>query len=176
MIVRFHLSWKVDLLCLLRWWRFNKFLINITILYPLKTFGQKQPPEVFFIRKGVLRNFVTFTGKHLCQGLVFNKARASFFNKFYEISKNTFFKEHLWATASVWLSGVFRGYEMRTSARNKLKPCLWGYLPMKIVLYYQHVIVHQKSGTYADMRISIHTFTIHLKVGLSPLKKIVLFV
>ena len=33
---------------------------------------QKQPPEVFF-EKVVLRNFSKFTGKHLCQGLVFKK-------------------------------------------------------------------------------------------------------
>ena len=30
-------------------------------------------PEVFY-KKGVLRIFAKFTGKHLCQGLVFNKA------------------------------------------------------------------------------------------------------
>ena len=29
-------------------------------------------PEVFY-KKGVLRNFAKFTGKHLCQNLVFNK-------------------------------------------------------------------------------------------------------
>ena len=29
-------------------------------------------PEVF-CRKGVLRNFTKFTGKHLCQSLLFNK-------------------------------------------------------------------------------------------------------
>ena len=37
------------------------------------TDGQKQPPGVFY-KKGVLRNFVKFTGKHLCQSLFFNKA------------------------------------------------------------------------------------------------------
>ena len=34
--------------------------------------NQKQPPEVF-CKKGVLRNFAKFTGKHLCQILFFNK-------------------------------------------------------------------------------------------------------
>ena len=29
-------------------------------------------PEVFY-KKGVLKNFVKFTGKHLCQSLFFNK-------------------------------------------------------------------------------------------------------
>ena len=33
---------------------------------------QKQPPKLFY-KKSVLRNFAKFTGKHLCQGLFFNK-------------------------------------------------------------------------------------------------------
>ena len=33
---------------------------------------QKQPSEVFY-EKGVLRNFAKFTGKHLCQSLLFYK-------------------------------------------------------------------------------------------------------
>ena len=43
-----------------------------------------------YVRKGVLRNLTKSIGKHL----------SLFFNK--EISKNTFFKKHLWATASGW--------------------------------------------------------------------------
>ena len=34
--------------------------------------SQKQPPEMF-CKKGILRNFAKFAGKHLCQSLVFNK-------------------------------------------------------------------------------------------------------
>ena len=33
---------------------------------------QKQPAEVFF-KKGVLRNFTKFTGKHLCKSLFLYK-------------------------------------------------------------------------------------------------------
>ena len=33
-----------------------------------KTHLQKQPPEVFY-KKGVLKNFVKFTGKQQCQSL-----------------------------------------------------------------------------------------------------------
>ena len=33
---------------------------------------RSSPPEVF-CKKGVLRNFAKFTGKHLCQRLFFNK-------------------------------------------------------------------------------------------------------
>ena len=73
--------------------------------------------------KGVLRNFKKFTGKHLCQSLFFNKfAGLNFIKKetlaqvfscdFFEISKSTFFTEHLWTTASVaflnqWLFSIF---------------------------------------------------------------------
>ena len=55
------------------------------------------------IKRGVLRNFAEFTGKHLCQSLFFNKVvgirpasllrktRAQMFSyEFCEISKNTF--------------------------------------------------------------------------------------
>ena len=66
------------------------------------------------LKKGALRNFLKFTGKHLCQDLVFNKVAglrpATLFKKrdsgkvlscgLCEISKNTFFSEHLWTTAS----------------------------------------------------------------------------
>ena len=66
------------------------------------------------VRKNVLRNFAKFTGKHLCQSLFFNKVgkpqACNFVKKetlaqvfsceFCEISKNSFFAEHLWATAS----------------------------------------------------------------------------
>ena len=62
-------------------------------------------PEVF-CKKGVLRNFAKFTGKHLCQSLLFNKVAGlrpqacNFIKKetlaqvlsceFHKISKNTF--------------------------------------------------------------------------------------
>ena len=68
------------------------------------------------VRKGVLRNFAKFTGKHLCQSLFFNKVadlRPEAYNfikketlaqvfpcEFCEISKKNFFTEHLPATAS----------------------------------------------------------------------------
>ena len=40
---------------------------------------KKHPPEVFY-KKGVLKNFAKFTGKHLCESLFFNKV--AIFNKF----------------------------------------------------------------------------------------------
>ena len=64
------------------------------------------------MKKGVLRNFAKFTGKHLCQSLFFNKFAVLcnvtkketlvqvFSCEFCEISKNAFFTERLWTTAS----------------------------------------------------------------------------
>ena len=58
------------------------------------------------VKKGVLRDFAKFTGKHLCQRLFFNKVKKRslthvFSCQFCEISKNTFFIEHFRTTASV---------------------------------------------------------------------------
>ena len=67
--------------------------------------GRSSRPEVF-CKKGVLRFFPKFTGKHLCQSLFFNKVvkketLAQVFScEFCEISKNTFSTEHLRTTAS----------------------------------------------------------------------------
>ena len=63
-----------------------------------------------YVRKGVLRNFAKFTGKHLRQSLVYQPETCNIYKKetlaqqfsreFCEISENTFFTEHLLATAS----------------------------------------------------------------------------
>ena len=67
------------------------------------------------VRKGVLRNFGKFTGKYTCARVSFSiKLQASACNfikkealaqvfscEFCKIFKNTFFIEHLWATASL---------------------------------------------------------------------------
>ena len=50
---------------------------------------QRQPPEVF-CKKGVLKNFTKFTGKHLCQSLFFNKV-AEYRCFPVKIFQNTFF-------------------------------------------------------------------------------------
>ena len=85
---------------------------------------KKQPPECS-VRKGVLRNFAKFKGKHLYQNLFFNKVIINlikketlaqvFFCEFGRISKNTFFTEHFWATLLKKISvlkslfDIFRG-------------------------------------------------------------------
>ena len=88
---------------LIDWWHLtHSWKINIS-----------SRPKVF-CKKRVLRNFTKFTGKHPCQSLFFNSAAgfrpATLFKKrlaqvlsceFCEISKKTFFTEHLGTTASL---------------------------------------------------------------------------
>ena len=54
------------------------------------------------LRKGVLRSFAKFTGKHLTQRTFLRRYSSTevFSYEFWKISKNTFFTEQLWATAS----------------------------------------------------------------------------
>ena len=56
------------------------------------------------VRRGVLRNFAKFTGKHLCQSLFFNKVTGL---EFCKISKNTFSTEQLQTNASVSFISFF---------------------------------------------------------------------
>ena len=70
------------------------------------SFSYRSSHQRCSLRKGVLRNFAKFTGKQLCQSLFFHKVEglrpAQVLScEFCEISENTFFTEHPWATASV---------------------------------------------------------------------------
>ena len=68
-----------------------------------KMINQRSHRSKVFCKKGVLRNFVKFTGKHLCQSFFFNKVAGApatlltkealtqvFSSEFCEISKNSF--------------------------------------------------------------------------------------
>ena len=52
----------------------NMFSVSFSIYVNLLQIGTSRSirPEVF-CKKGFLRNFAKFTGKHLCQSLFFNK-------------------------------------------------------------------------------------------------------
>ena len=76
---------------------------NIFTSFFIIMISQSSYPDVF-CKKGVLRNFTKFTGRHLCQSLFFNKAAGlspatllkkrlwhrCFFYEFCKISNNTF--------------------------------------------------------------------------------------
>ena len=74
--------------------------------------------QKFSMKKGVLENFSKFKGKNLRQSLLFNKVffiktetlSQVFSCKFREIFKNTFFTEHLRATASECLSNLWKDW------------------------------------------------------------------
>ena len=57
------------------------------------------------MKKSVLRNFTKFIGKRLYQSLFFKKETLAlvFSCEFCEISKNSFFTEHLWMTAFMFM-------------------------------------------------------------------------
>ena len=65
---------------------------------------QKQPPEVFYNKKGVLKNFANLTEKHLCWSLFLIKMEAwetpaqMFSCEISKIFKSTYFEEHLQTT------------------------------------------------------------------------------
>ena len=65
---------------------FQTYMIEIFWRKQLTAFRSSHP-EVFG-KKGVLRNFTKFTGKHLCQNLFFNKVAG--------LSPATLFKKRLW--------------------------------------------------------------------------------
>ena len=54
----------------------------------------KYNEQKVFHKKAILKNFVIFTGKHLCWNFFFNKKETR------EIFKNTYFEEHLQTAAS----------------------------------------------------------------------------
>ena len=71
-------------------------------------FMSRSSHQRYSVKNGVLRNFTKFTGKYLCQSLIFkvcnfvkNETLAQVFScEFCDISKNILFTEHLWTTAS----------------------------------------------------------------------------
>ena len=84
-----------------------KYINSFRIFVPPIKYHQKEPPEMF-CKKGVFKNFVKFTGKHLCQSLFFNEIASLrpatllkqalaqvFSSEFCEIFKNTVFTEYL---------------------------------------------------------------------------------
>ena len=77
----------------------NIYINDLAILWWLSVILRSSHRR-YSLRKGVLRNFVKFTGKHLCQS----------FCEFWSIStKKTFFTELLLATASEFAHMTFNG-------------------------------------------------------------------
>ena len=80
-----------------------------------------------FCKKGVLKNFVKFTGKHLYQSLFFNKVAGLKPVKGLKFQRTLFFIEHLWClllfiplntSENLWISDVF-GRDQKKTLRRK---------------------------------------------------------
>ena len=72
------------------------------------------------LKKGVLRNFAKFTGKHLCQSLFIKKETLAqmFSCQFRNISKNTFYYKQLrWLL--LCLTDFADGYSQETNTCSK---------------------------------------------------------
>ena len=89
-------------------------LFGSAVNMSLEYHKRRSSHQRYAVRKGVLRNFAKFTGKHLRQSLYFNRVAGHACNfikietlaqvlccEFCKISKNTFFIEHVWASASL---------------------------------------------------------------------------
>ena len=76
----------------------NSFDTFIRCWFKKPFFFRRSCPEVF-CKKGVLRNFVKFTGKYLCQGLFSNKVSGLWYRcfpvNFAKFLRTPFLKEHL---------------------------------------------------------------------------------
>ena len=78
------LTATIDLSGISIWWRHQKFRITFRKQFLSRGVGNDLSSEIIcfmerssrpdvLCQKGVLRHFTKFTGKHLCQGLFFNK-------------------------------------------------------------------------------------------------------
>ena len=86
------------------------------------------------VRKGVLRNFAIFRGKHLWGPLAWNFIKIEtqtqiFSGEFCEISKNTFLAEHPWATVSM----LFRNFPFCVGYWHALEHNLGGQTQSTLV-------------------------------------------
>ena len=78
----FSATSNVSATLIFRWW------IKITSHLNKNIIHLRSSHRSFSVKKGVLRNFVKFTGKHLCQSLFFNKVAA--------LASNFIKKKRLW--------------------------------------------------------------------------------
>ena len=103
---------------------------DLSPFWEIENYFYKSNRQEVFCKKGLLRNFAKLTGKHLCQACNFIKTEtlAQVFScEFSEISKSTFFKEYIWATASIkhtqdgYLLFVFFYFQVACNCSNSSK-------------------------------------------------------
>ena len=94
-------------------WQSHRFLLRT----PLKTLvkPQKQPRELF-CKKGVLRNFANFTGKHRCWSLFLIELQA--------FRPGALSKKDFKTDVSCWIFKIFKNNQFEVCKRLLLKPLL----------------------------------------------------
>ena len=109
-----------------------------------------------------------FTGKHLCQGLFFNKfagLRAATLVKkklsdmyfpvnFFEIPKNTLFIEHLWITAFDFVCGVFFIFSIIKNFRHEKRRFVRKKSTSGNRLYWKKIL----NASFIEYRVTIFTW------------------
>ena len=116
----FLAQFKHKIVCIETWRNQSYFCESTTLNHRKESkslhiwINRSSCPEVF-CKKGVLKTFAKFTGKHLCQSLLFNikETLAQMFScEFCEILKNTFFIEHLrWLLLNKMSRGNMKEWE-----------------------------------------------------------------
>ena len=146
------------------------------------SFTRSSRPEVF-CKKAVLRNITKFAGKHLFQSLFFNKVASLspetllkktlaqvFSCEFCKISKNNFFTEHVWATASkVYFILRVRGLPP-TNQTLILLICLVSVLTLLLILFNSFQYLLQNNGKHQPFKRQHHKMIKHKQfVGSLPI-------
>ena len=66
----------------------------------------KQQTATRAVKKGILKNFANFTGKHLCWSLYLIKLQA-WGHRYYSVKFMKFLRNLFWRTSALLLSGLF---------------------------------------------------------------------
>ena len=97
----------------------------------VKLYGSSRP-EVF-CRKGVLRNFAKFTGKHLCQSLFFNKVEGlrplRFWHRYFPMNFSKFLRAPIFAEYLRWVLLIVLARKWTNSAN---------FFLLYLVFFYKH--------------------------------------
>ena len=76
----------------------HQLIVNFTKFSKLENCLNRNSHQRCSMKKGVLRNFVKFTGKHLCQSLFFNKVAGLRFPSKVSLSSFYSFSSNSWGT------------------------------------------------------------------------------
>ena len=96
-IMQLVMTFRILVLMTLKWWTCRVMKVRVWLVEILLIANVRSSHRRCSVRKGVLRNFAKFTGKHLCQSLFLIKLQAQAST----LLQNTFFTEHLWALLQI---------------------------------------------------------------------------